>query len=371
MQIFLMILNAVLTACTYSEQKDKVPTLGSNLSENRSPHSDKIWLQERLFQSKCGSCHTNSRAPGGYTFEDAQSIDVSMSKGAIKPGNYAESMLSQIIISGRMPPAGVEPRPTKTEIEILNCWIARGALDAESVCWQKFAKSPTTAPEAEPKPIPTEPPSVSNSEISDFEWLSTQLFRPSCGICHVGSAPPKGFELSTLNGFRDAINKGVTSGSHGTSLLSQVIMNGRMPPPAAGNPPSESSIKIFNCWIDNGALETGNACWKAGGSLPLTPPVPLPIPEDEISYRSLNVHVLIPKCIGCHAKGNAMSGVRVDTLSALLNPVDGPALVRCGKPEESLLYETVSDDEMPFDAPALNSNLKKLLFDWIKKECPL
>lgn len=71
-----------------------------------------------ILERNCGSCHGKSlqEAPCGLRFDET---DDRGATGLLVPLSFAESPFSQAILEGRMPPPGVEPRPTPDEIDPL------------------------------------------------------------------------------------------------------------------------------------------------------------------------------------------------------------------------------------------------------------
>ena len=73
----------------------------------------------------CGACHggpsNNDVEPGPLEFTD--DIDRMVTLGIIAPFNGAFSPLVQVMGDGSMPPAGIVPRPTETEITMIRAFI--------------------------------------------------------------------------------------------------------------------------------------------------------------------------------------------------------------------------------------------------------
>lgn len=100
MKQFLLLLNfiailAYLTACNYSEKKpSKAPPVDGSFTENSkaAPASDKLWLVSKLFQPKCGTCHSSSRSAAGFAFDDESGLAVAKAKGGIVAGSRQSSL---------------------------------------------------------------------------------------------------------------------------------------------------------------------------------------------------------------------------------------------------------------------------------------
>jgi len=74
----------------------------------------------------CGNCHgvaaiANGRVMGG--FDSVEDIEELVEEGYIIPLNPKASPLVQRIRSGEMPPPGVRPRPSESEIRALELFV--------------------------------------------------------------------------------------------------------------------------------------------------------------------------------------------------------------------------------------------------------
>ena len=84
---------------------------------------------ETILKKHCYDCHGNQGSnEGGFNFV----LDVrrlSSGNHYVYPKSAAQSLISERMVKGEMPPAGVEPRPSQSEIDDLKKWIAAGAPD--------------------------------------------------------------------------------------------------------------------------------------------------------------------------------------------------------------------------------------------------
>ncbi|MDQ3233508.1 MAG: hypothetical protein M3Q07_16955 [Pseudobdellovibrionaceae bacterium] len=93
---------------------------------------------------------------------------------------------------------------------------------------------------------------------------------------------------------------------------------------------------------------------------------PEPVPEPAPAFTEVFTTVLKPKCLRCHNSNSASGGINLETKEILLTTED---LVRCGHADDSLLYQVVKKDEMPFRGPPLPLAEKQLLQRWIDGNC--
>ncbi len=387
-QIVKLLVFVLLSGCAYYEEKNLGGKDKDNGDEfNVADITDMEWLTRVVFQPKCGQCHSGSSAPGGFAFHAEDALPLALSKGGIRAGSSAGSLISQVIHNGRMPPPGAA-RLLTAEINVLDCWIDGGALSDSNACVLKFIataaeqnpSNPTNEGETplpwpvEPSP-PLTPPEVLPEPASDLAWVSANLFQANCASCHFGTGPPAKLDFSTMLGIENAIAVGaIVPGNHAASMVHQEIAAGNMPPRHVPLRPTELAVKMLACWIDAGAKLDGKACWSTlvKPTNPSTPPSPPAEPPTELennAFAAVNARVLQPFCVHCHNQNIAKGGVRLDRLATILNPVEGPRLVRCGRPSNSRIYKVLEDDEMPFRSDPLPADLKALVADWIAGGC--
>ena len=92
--------------------------------------SDLSFAQDVLpmFESRCVQCHVNSRSEGGLLLNTYQAVMAGSSEGVVVvSGKAADSLLVELIVSGRMPRRG--PTLIPSEIATITRWVDGGALD--------------------------------------------------------------------------------------------------------------------------------------------------------------------------------------------------------------------------------------------------
>ncbi len=70
------------------------------------------------------------------------------------------------------------------------------------------------------------------------------------------------------------------------------------------------------------------------------------------------------KCIGCHGE-QAMAGLDLRTLDAVVKGSSGGEVITPGDPEQSLLWEKIASDAMPMGMDPLTDGEKELIREWI------
>lgn len=82
--------------------------------------------------------------------------------------------------------------------------------------------------------------------------------------------------------------------------------------------------------------------------------------------------LLAARCLDCHNNTHAEAGFSLETRERILAGGDGGQVLVPGKPEESRLWELISDDPpaMPQDQPPLAADEQRLLYDWIAAGAP-
>jgi len=259
-----LVLTVILTSCNYSEIKSPGPVPTATAS------TDKLWLFDNLFSPKCGSCHTSSGSlTGGYAFDELTAFNSAVARG-ISPGNAEESELYSVIQTGTMPPSG-STKPSETETAVLKCWINAGASDSAKNCLQELnvtartTPQPLPIPSSSPTPAPTQTPNTTNPAApKDIGWLKDNLFETSCVKCHNEEIPKGGYKFDTIPNIMFSVKErgGAEPGNSASSLISQVIASGDMPPRSFPVKPTDLAKRMLNCWIDHEASETSSICFE-------------------------------------------------------------------------------------------------------------
>jgi len=81
-----------------------------------------------ILQGNCSRCHGDSRQSGGLDLSSYTSMMAGGRTGAsILPGDAANSLLVQMIASGKMPKSGL--KLSSQQIQTITDWINAGAMD--------------------------------------------------------------------------------------------------------------------------------------------------------------------------------------------------------------------------------------------------
>ena len=73
-----------------------------------------------ILERHCRRCHDGPEAPGEFDIFDTEGLKT---RGLLKPGDAAGSLLAQRMSAGEMPPEAVQPRPAAPEIAAVRAWI--------------------------------------------------------------------------------------------------------------------------------------------------------------------------------------------------------------------------------------------------------
>src|SRR5260370_859383 len=100
---------------------------------------------------------------------------------------------------------------------------------------------------------------IARADGPRFEKDVLPIFQQYCFTCHGQSAPKLGLDLGSAAWLLKGSNSGpvVAEGLSEKSLLIRKVANHAMPPPGAGQPLSESEIRVLREWIDRGQFEGG------------------------------------------------------------------------------------------------------------------
>ena len=99
-------------------------------AEERPPVPDVSFSGDVLpiLQSRCVQCHGPTRVSGDLRLDDYEATMAASESGrSVLPGDAANSLLVELILSGDMPRRG--PRLTPAEIQIITDWVNAGAPD--------------------------------------------------------------------------------------------------------------------------------------------------------------------------------------------------------------------------------------------------
>lgn len=83
------------------------------------------------------------------------------------------------------------------------------------------------------------------------------------------------------------------------------------------------------------------------------------------TFSSLRENVFGPKCMECHGAGFAAAGVDFSSYERLMGSAHRAPLVTPGKPEESRLWEVLSEGRMPPNGAKLSVPELDAIRSWI------
>lgn len=90
--------------------------------------------------------------------------------------------------------------------------------------------------------------------------------------------------------------------------------------------------------------------------------------SDPASFAAIKRNVIDPKCITCHAVGDASNHhVDLSSYEKILASGLVPPLVVPGKPEESSLYTSIAEGRMPKGGTRLAETDARAVYEWIKR----
>jgi hypothetical protein len=88
----------------------------------RARYVEAVQSVDTLLERNCGACHGKSvpTSPCGLRFDNTDDL---YALSLIAPLSVDSSRIVQVIVDGSMPPAGVQPRPTSSELDQLRAFI--------------------------------------------------------------------------------------------------------------------------------------------------------------------------------------------------------------------------------------------------------
>lgn len=85
-----------------------------------------------------------------------------------------------------------------------------------------------------------------------------------------------------------------------------------------------------------------------------------------VSFRERVAPILVKRCLACHGEQKFKGEYQLHTFAAMIKPGEsGEASVAPGKPEDSYLFQLITDAEMPKDADPLSKDEIELIKSWI------
>lgn len=278
-----------------------------------------------VLQNNCASCHGTSGLGGVSQITNPQAL---YTANLIVPGDADASLLVQVIENNSMPPSGPLSAADKA---LVRDWIAAMTGPPNS----------TGSPAPAPAPMPAPAPPIAGA--GTLETRAITILTNACFACH-GTANAGGVNM--INNAQHLVTVGlVIPGNAAGSPLYSSISSGRMPP---SGPLAAADVAVIAEWINAGARAPAGAL----------PPTPAPIPL-AATYRSIQANILGPKCVSCHGAVQARAGVRLDSYAAVLRTVS------VGNPNNSELFESVDDGDMPQGGPRLSNAELNAISQWI------
>jgi mono/diheme cytochrome c family protein len=214
----------------------------------------------------------------------------------------------------------------------------------------------------------------SASSAPVFETQIQPLLSDKCAMCHSGTAPKAGLDLSTASGVLTGSANGpvILKGSATSSKLFQLISTHRMPPKGVATL-TEEQIRLIGEWIDSGAavgdsLVTAKpATAKPNSSNQVGPPALNPeaeqakghlfdsgaLPDFENDVRA----IFAAHCAACHGGASPAAGLDLSSLAGMMRGSNNGPVAAKGASERSLLVKKVRLGQMP--PPAVGKPLSE------------
>ncbi|MGB8981175.1 MAG: c-type cytochrome domain-containing protein [Anaerolineales bacterium] len=81
-----------------------------------------------IFESRCINCHGGDRTQEGLDLKTHAALMAGSNNGSVvTPGDAANSLLVELVVTQKMPKRG--PKLTPPQIELITEWVNQGALD--------------------------------------------------------------------------------------------------------------------------------------------------------------------------------------------------------------------------------------------------
>lgn len=81
-----------------------------------------------IFESRCINCHGGERTQEGLDLKTHASLMAGSSNGSVvTPGDAANSLLVELVVTQKMPKRG--PKLTPAQVQLITDWVNQGALD--------------------------------------------------------------------------------------------------------------------------------------------------------------------------------------------------------------------------------------------------
>lgn len=297
-------------------------------------------LNETIFKPRCASCHAN--------FTVYESL---MDSGTVLAKNPDQSSLYLRTASGQMPKGG--PALSVAEVSAIYDWISAGAPKGSGVIIPPIGQTPGGSN----PPGTTNPPPTGGAAEPTFAWLQANVFNPRCVMCHSGTAPSAGYDLSSFEGV--TAGGRVVPGNSAGSRIYQRVISTTAPMPPMGGPLTAEQTQMLAQWIQSGALNASGQPPVTTNPPPTTTPPPSTTPSPTFAW--INANVLIPKCIMCHQGASAPAGYNLTTYEGVM----AGGRVVAGSPASSTFFNRINNNTMP-PTGALDAATKNLISQWIQ-----
>jgi len=153
------------------------------------------------------------------------------------------------------------------------------------------------------------------------------------------------------------------------AVLADASRPGRKdPPPDAVKPENKGDVKPADNSLPKAPRQAPDPVVP-----PPPPSVPAPMPKPTpplsaspaLTYEQHAAPIFQARCISCHGATRKRGGLDMRTVAAMLKGGEnGPSLVP-GKPEQSLLWESIATNRMPPGQNKLSQSERKAIQEWI------
>ena len=169
-----------------------------------------------------------------------------------------------------------------------------------------------------------------------FERDVLPILTANCLSCHGGTSMA-GLDLRTARSALKGSHNGpvIVKEDPENSLLYQRVSKREMPPPAFKQTLGDAEIETIRRWIEGGALSDVTALVAVASS------------EELARFEREILPIFRSRCVACHAGGQPMGGLDLETLESLLKgSTNGPVILQ-GWSDKSILIRKVSSRAMP------------------------
>ena len=202
---------------------------------------------------------------------------------------------------------------------------------------------------------------VCRGAVPEFQRDIAPIFEKSCGTCHIGASMGKlrlDSEASVLRG--GASGPAIVPGRSGDSVLVKRLLGvgGVARMPMGGQPLTAAQVDLIRQWIDSGSFDAKPQEASSAAS----------------SVFAQQVRpILAARCYSCHGSEVQQSGLRLDSLAAVLKGSDYGPIVVPGKADKSrLMRRLMAQDrpQMPYGGPPLSGDEIATISQWIDAGAP-